>query len=217
MIANAHVKAGLTYDRVGITILRSWEHYVHRFLTSKHQLWFLGVFSFLESTVLPVPLESVYVPYLIKNPDRRWHSAIVVTISCLLGALTFYFVGMLAMQSIGHGFIELLASAQRFAEFKTVFAEQGFVLILATGVSPIPFQFAALVAGASEYPIGLFILAAVLARSLRYFGLVVVVNRYGDDAMDTWQQNKMKASVLALIVLLIFYGVMQGIRFWLMP
>lgn len=86
-----------------------------------------------------------------------------------------------------------------------MFAEHGFLAILAIGVIPIPFQIAMLVAGAAKYPLLLFVLAAIIARSIRYFGLALLVVLFGDRALALWRRHSRTTALVAVgaVVLLV--------------
>ena len=74
------------------------------------------------------------------------------------------------------------------------------------GIAPIPFQVAMLAAGATQYSLPLFLLATVIARAIRYFGLAVVVYYAGDKAEQLIKRYKMKAVfVITLVVVLLWW------------
>jgi len=57
--------------------LRQWMG--RRVERSRFQQMALGVLSFLESTVLPIPLEVVLLPYMVSHRKRVWIAAASVT------------------------------------------------------------------------------------------------------------------------------------------
>lgn len=140
----------------------------------------MGGLSFLESTVLAIPLELILVPYMLANRHRIWWIAGLVTLGCLLGAVCGYLVGMLAHNTLGVWIIEQFGWQQTAATFQKEFNESGFLAVLLVGITPVPFQIAMLTAGASGYSLPLFLLAATLARGLRYFGLALLVAIFGE-------------------------------------
>jgi membrane protein DedA with SNARE-associated domain len=73
------------------------------------------------------------------------------------------------------------------------------------GIAPIPFQVAMLAAGATKYSLPLFILATIIARSLRYFGLAAAVYYAGDKAEQIIRRYKLKAIIMATIIVLILW------------
>jgi len=179
---------------------------------SRSHLFILGFLSFLESTILPIPLETVLIPYYQIHRSRIWAAAIVATAGCLLGASLFYFAGLQFMDSFGEDLIKTLSSPETFRTLESAVRDHGFVFILATGISPIPFQIGMLAAGAVGYSFLLFMIAATLARGLRYLGLAWLVLRYGDRALKIWNENKLKAGLIALAFIVVLYGLGRLIK-----
>ena len=67
---------------------------------------------------------------------------------------------------------------------------------------PIPFQIAMLAAGATKYSLTLFLIASAISRSIRYFGLAIVVYYAGNQAERIISQHKTKTIIgLTIIVL----------------
>ena len=64
----------------------------------------------------------------------------------------------------------------------------------------VPFQIAMLAAGATKYSIWLFLLATVIARSLRYFGLALIVKVFGNKAERFIRRYKTKAMIGITVV-----------------
>ena len=169
---------------------------------SKNMLWLLGTLSFLETIILPIPLELVLIPLMAANKQRIWLLATVTTAGCLIASLVGYGVGMLLFQSIGTWFIEFMGMEQSYQSFQTFFDQYGFAAILAIGILPIPFQVAMITAGLSGYPVLLFALAALIARGLRYFGLAWLVHRFGSRVLMLWKQQALVTSLVAGVVVL---------------
>ena len=174
---------------------------------SKNMLWLLGVLSFLETIILPIPIELILIPLMAANRPRIWLLATVTTIGCLLASLVGYGVGMLLFQSLGNWFIEFMDMQESYQYFQTFFNQYGFAAILAIGILPIPFQVAMITAGLSGYPILLFVLAAFIARGLRYYGLAWLVHRFGHRVLVLWKRHALLTSLVGgVIVLLMVLG-----------
>jgi len=174
---------------------------------SKNMLWLLGTLSFLETIILPIPIELVLIPLMAINKQRIWAIATATTLGCLIASIVGYAVGMVLYQSIGMWFIEFMGIEQSYQSFQTFFEQYGFAAILAIGILPIPFQVAMITAGLSGYPIMLFVLAALLARGLRYFGLAWLVHRFGNRVELMWKRHALKTSLaLGMVVLVVVVG-----------
>jgi len=181
----------------------AWRHprrFARQLVDSAVGLQLIGVASFLETIIVPIPIEIVMIPYMLARRDLLWRIAAVTTIACILAAIFGYGLGYFFYDSVGRGIIDLMGWQADYAVFRDWFDAQGFWAILAIGVAPIPFQVAMLVAGVAGYPIALFILAAGIDRGIRYFGLALLVRAFGDRALDLWQRHRLTASILLLAV-----------------
>lgn len=162
--------------------------------------------SFAETIIVPIPIEVVLIPFMIARKHQVWLIATVVTLGCLFASILGYGIGYFFFASAGQWLIDALGAGQDYQRFQEMFAEHGFLAILAIGVIPIPFQIAMLVAGAAKYPILLFVLAATIARGIRYFGLALLVVLLGDQALSFWNRHKKTSALIAiaLVILLVF-------------
>lgn len=178
--------------------------WLDRLNASPQMLWLLGVMSFLETIIVPIPIEVVLIPLLAANRDRVWVIATVAMTGCLIASLVGYGVGMVLFQSIGVWFIEVMGMQNTYASFQSFFEDHGFVAIVTLGILPIPFQVAMITAGLSGYPIHLFVLAAVIARGIRYYGLAWLVLHFGERAQTLWQRHALVTSLVAAVIVLGF-------------
>lgn len=174
-------------------------------------MWFLAVASFMETIIVPIPIEVVLIPLMAINRDRIWRLAAVTTLGCLAAALVGYGVGMALYQSVGTWFIESMGMQSGYQAFQTFFDQYGFVAILAVGIVPIPFQIAMITAGVSGYPIFLFVLAALIARGIRYYGLAWLILGFGRRAEDIWRRHAVTASLAAAAILIAISLGMQAL------
>lgn len=177
---------------------------------SKHMLRGMTLASFLESTIVPVPLEAVMVPLMQARRDSLWKIACVATLGCMIGAVFGYALGYYLFDLVGQWLIDAFFSEQQFDNVKQQMQNQGFWFVMTLGIAPIPFQVAMLAAGATQYSLLLFLLATAIARSIRYFGLALVVYYAGDGAEQLIKRYKMRAILaLSFLVVLIWWGVNQ--------
>ncbi|NYS62220.1 YqaA family protein [Vreelandella salicampi] len=183
---------------------------------SQHMLWLLAGLSFLETIILPIPIELVLIPLMAVNRQRLWAMAAATTLGCLAASLIGYGVGMVLFQSIGTWFIDSMGMQDAYASFQRFFNQYGFVAILTLGILPIPFQIAMITAGLSGYPVLMFALAALMARGLRYFGLAWLVHRFGNRVIVLWKRHALLTSLIGGVVVLLIALGMQALAGWVM-
>ncbi|WP_281546473.1 VTT domain-containing protein [Pseudoalteromonas sp. PAR1] len=189
-----------------MAIAKKLKQKTRQFIDSKHMLKSITVASFLESTIVPIPLEAVLVPLMQARREKLWLIALMATIGCIIGATFGYALGYYLFDVVGDWVINTFSNPEQFEQVKQNMQAQGFWFVLTLGIVPIPFQIAMLAAGATKYSIFLFLLATVIARSIRYFALAAVVYYAGNQAERIIQKHKTKALVaISVLVLLIWW------------
>lgn len=140
----------------------------------------LAALSFAESTVLPIPLETVAVPLMVGAPKRALTIALAIWLGCLVGASLFYFVGLFLFDPVVEPVLGRLELADDFAQMtKKLNEESLFWAVFLVSFSPAPMQLAALGAGAAQGNFLVYIAAIAASRGLRYFGLAIVAQFVG--------------------------------------
>jgi len=179
------------------------EKWTKRIAESKHGFWLIGLASFLETIIIPIPIELVLIPYMVINRQRVWLIATVTTIGCLMGAIVGYGFGYFLFESAGRWLIETFEYQQAYENFRQMFERHGFLAIVSIGVIPIPFQTAMITAGVTGYSFFLFILAATIARGIRYYGIAILVLVFGKRAQELWERHSVTAgfSLLSIIII----------------
>lgn len=173
-----------------------------QFIDSKKILRSITLASFLESTIVPIPLEAVLIPLMQARREKIWLIALMATLGCLIGALFGYALGYYLFDIVGEWVIATFSNPEQFEVVKQKMHEQGFWFVITLGIVPIPFQIAMLAAGATKYSLTLFLIASIIARSIRYFGLALIVYFAGNQAERIIKKHKTKAILaLTLIVL----------------
>ena len=189
-----------------MAIAKKLKQKTRQFIDSKHMLKSITVASFLESTIVPIPLEAVLVPLMQARREKLWLIALMATIGCIIGAIFGYALGYYLFDVVGDWVINTFSNPEQFEQVKQNMQAQGFWFVLTLGIVPIPFQIAMLAAGATKYSIFLFLLATVIARSIRYFALAAVVYYAGNQAERIIQKHKTKALVaISVLVLLLWW------------
>ena len=139
----------------------------------------LGALSFLESSLLPVPIDLAMVPICLARPKELWKVILVGALGSLAGAIFAYIVGAFFMGVIGDWLVSLCGMDESFAQFEALYAKEGWRAVAMAGITPIPFQVAALVSGAAAMPFHVFVLAVIGIRLLRFTLMAVVIKFCG--------------------------------------
>lgn len=178
------------------------KHWVH----SRYLLPGVTLASFLESTIVPIPIETLLIPLSQLRRDKVWHIATVATLGCILGALLAYMIGFWVFDIFKDDIIRAFGDPELFTNIQQRMADEGFWFIVLAGILPIPLQLAMVAAGVSAYPIGWFILAIALSRILRYFGIAWLVLLFGNQAENVLRKYKWKAIFFVSLVIFLIWG-----------
>ena len=146
----------------------------------RYALWILGAVAFAESSFFPVPPDIMLAPMSLAQPKRAWLYAAVCTVASVLGGILGYAIGALLYDSVGHWLITLYGLGDKVEAFRASYAEWGALIILAKGVTPIPYKLVTITSGFAGYSLPLFILFSIITRGGRFFIAAVLLNRYGD-------------------------------------
>lgn len=173
-----------------------------KLIYSKHMLTGIGVASFLESTVVPIPLETLLVPLMQTRREKLWLIAAVTTIGCMLGALLGYAIGYYLFEALQDIIREYIASQEQLDSFQTSMQRDGFWFIFSTGITPLPLQIAMLAAGISQYSLLLYMLAVGTSRIIRYFGLALLVYYFGNKAEKLVRKYKWQVGLAGIAIVI---------------
>lgn len=178
-----------------------------RLIHSKHMLWGIGVASFLESIIVPIPLETILIPLMQARRDKIVVISSIALLGCMVGASVGYAVGYFIFDAIGQQLVSLISTQEQYEQVRQQMHNRGFWFVFSVGVIPIPFQIAMLAAGATKFSFGLFIVASTLSRSIRYYGLAILVWFAGNRAQALFEKHKIVFSVVLFSIVAVAWGI----------
>ncbi|MGM0584919.1 MAG: YqaA family protein [Pseudomonadota bacterium] len=136
--------------------------------------------SFLESTILPIPLETVAAPLMAAHPRRAAAVATTILLGCLAGALVFYLAARAAFDPVVAPALAWLGLQESFETMRGRLDREGlFWAVFLISLTPAPFQLATLGAGAAGGSVWVFLAAVGTSRAIRYYGLALLAARFG--------------------------------------
>jgi len=151
--------------------------------------WLLGAVSFAESSFFPVPPDVMLVPMSLARPDKAYFYATVCTVTSVVGGILGFLIGALLYDSVGEWVIQLYGLGDKVETFREWYREWGAWVILAKGITPIPYKVVTITAGFSGYNIWLFILFSIITRGARFFLFAFVMHRYGAKAREIIEER----------------------------
>jgi membrane protein YqaA with SNARE-associated domain len=143
-------------------------------------IWLLGFVSFIEAIFFPIPPDVLLIPMILANIKRAWLYAFVTTITSVIGGLVGYAIGYLAYEQIAEPLLLSLGKQAAMNLFSISINENGFLIVLTAGISPIPFKVVSVMSGFTQMPVFVFLLSALLGRATRFFIVATLLKYYGE-------------------------------------
>jgi membrane protein YqaA with SNARE-associated domain len=143
-------------------------------------IWLLGFVSFIEAIFFPIPPDVLLIPMILANIKRAWLYAFVTTITSVIGGLVGYAIGYLAYEQIAEPLLLSLGKQAAMSLFSSSINENGFLIVLTAGISPIPFKVVSVMSGFTQMPVFVFLSSALLGRATRFFVVATLLKYYGE-------------------------------------
>ncbi len=145
--------------------------------------YWLAFIAFIESSVFLVPADVLFVPMAIARPDRAYRYAIIATVASVLGGIAGWMLGHFAYEALAKPILEFYGKLDNFeALMPRGESATGFILLMlvTSGLAHLPpIKVVTILAGVVGFPLGWFILAAIVARGARFLFLAWLLRRYG--------------------------------------
>ncbi|MDX2028194.1 MAG: VTT domain-containing protein [Alphaproteobacteria bacterium] len=165
--------------------------------------WMLFFMALLEACLVPLPPDILLLPMMIAQRKRAFHLAFICTVGSVLGGLVGYGIGALAMATLGEWIVNTYNLQSAFQLFQENFQKWGVWIILAKGLTPIPYILVTIASGVAHLNLAMFLMSVIIIRSGRFFLEAWLVYRFGESIREfierylTW----ISLAVLAAIAL----------------
>ena len=164
--------------------------------------WALGIVSFAESSIFPIPPDVLQVPMTLARPDKAWRYALIATIASVLGGLVGYAIGALLYESVGKFLIDLYGYGSKVDQFRAAYAQYGHWVILLKGLTPIPYKLVTITSGFANYNLFWFVVLSLITRGARFFLLAWALHRFGEP-IRTFIEKYLELVTLGLLAVVV--------------
>ncbi|DAC52087.1 MAG TPA: DedA family protein [Candidatus Poseidoniaceae archaeon] len=189
----------------------SWYSGVLDFILERTNSAVLGLVSFTEAIIQPLPPDLVYLPMLYDAMDNKplvfWYF-LVVTLTSVAGSYIGYLIG----QRWGRQLLDRFAKQKHVHKLEALTTKYGTAGIFIAAFSPIPYKVFGWVAGMGEMDKRSFIVAGLFGRGLRFGLEALLIGIYGKkalDAINTFLDNELLIAVGMIVSITIAYFAWQ--------
>jgi membrane protein DedA with SNARE-associated domain len=168
-----------------------------------------GVFlaGFVDSMGVPLPavLDFYLLGVAIKTPQLGYIAAALAVVGSMCGNYSLFHAARYGSKRL----LKAEAPDSRREKFRMWFQRYGLLTVFIPAIVPffpLPLKVFVISAGAMKTPTSRFVAVIVLARVLRYFGMVWLATRLGEDAHGFLAHNawNMAAVLLTMGLALVF-------------
>ena len=142
-------------------------------------VWWLALFSFIESSFFPIPPHPLLGLMCLAEPRKAVRFALVATLASVAGALLGYAIGWGLYDTVGEPLISALGLAESFPVAACHLREYDWQAILIAGATPVPFKLLTITAGFIEMNLATFVLASLGARALIFMTVGILFRVFG--------------------------------------
>ena len=174
---------------------------------NKNSKFFLGVISFIESFIFPIPPDVIIIPMTIAKPKKWLRIAIIATTGSVLGAILGYLIGYVFFNEIGLKIFELYGVDNALFLKDKVSSEGGIIawmtLLAIAGFTPVPFKLLTITSGFVHFNIFYFIIVSILTRGSRFFILAFLIGNFGPAMKKIIEKKLITLSIIFTIIVII--------------
>ena len=162
----------------------------------------LGGISFIESSVFPIPPDTLLIPMVIAKREKAWIYAAICTITSVLGGLFGYFIGAFLFDQVAEPILAFYGYADKFADFTARYNEWGVWIVLIAGLTPFPYKVITIASGATGLPLMVFTVASIVARGARFFILAALLYWLGPPIREFIEKRLGLVFTIAMVLLI---------------
>ncbi|MCT4534893.1 VTT domain-containing protein [Halodesulfovibrio sp.] len=156
--------------------------WVSRSAISPKAKWTLAFIAFTESIIVPLPPDLLLIPMALTQRKKAFYFATICTIFSVLGGAVGYYIGYHFMDYVGMPIVRFYHLSDEYVRIKEWYDTYNAWAVAAAGLTPIPYKLCTLSAGAFKVHFGIFMIASVFSRSLRFFAIAALIYVFGERA-----------------------------------
>ena len=167
----------------------------------------LGIISFIESFIFPIPPDVLIIPMTIAKKNDWTKIAFVATTGSVLGALLGYLIGFIFFNEIGIKIFELYGVDNTSFLKEKISSEGGVIawmtLLAIAGFTPVPFKLLTITSGFVGFNIFYFLIVSAITRGTRFFLISFLVGKFGSAMKEIIEKKLIKVSIFISIIIIV--------------
>lgn len=168
----------------------------------KHAEKGLAFVSFAESSFFPIPPDVMLIPMILAQRDKAYRFALTCTIASIVGALFGYAIGYF-LQPVGMAILGVFGYDKKLDSFHAFMEQWGMWVILAKGLTPIPFKLVTIASGLAKMNLAVFFISCAVTRGARFFLVAWACKRYGAEITELIEKRFYLVGTIAVALIVL--------------
>ena len=184
----------------------------------KSSNFYLGLVSFLESSIFPIPPDVMIIPMVIAKKKEYIKIFLIASTFSVLGGIFGYLIGYLFID-IAMYVIEFYGYQDKLENLKLSMKKGSGLLawlsiLFLAGFTPLPYKAFTISSGLIAFNIPLFIIVSLISRSLRFFIIAYLSYKFGELFTEYMEKHGSKwFTIIGIIIVIIFIFIYLFFKF----
>ncbi|MGD9668793.1 MAG: YqaA family protein [Hyphomicrobiaceae bacterium] len=185
-------------------MLRGMYDWTMRLATHRHAGSALFGVAFIESSFFPIPPDVMLVPMVLAQRAKAWLYAAIATAGSVIGGFFGYAIGYFLFEQVARPLLSFYGYFDKFETFASQYNDYGAWIVLFAGITPFPYKVITIASGVTGLNLGVFAVASVVARGLRFYVVAALLYWFGAPIRAFIEERL--GLVLSVFLVLLFGG-----------
>ena len=172
----------------------------------------LFLLAFAESSFFPIPPDVLLIALAISLPTRAFWYALLCVTGSVAGAYLGYGIGYFGWEAVGQPLVVFYGQEETVDWIRQQYETYGFWGVFLAALTPIPYKVFTITSGLLHFDLGIFTVASVLGRGLRFFGVATLIYYFGPSIKSLIDRH---FNLMATIFALLLVGGFVAVIYWL--
>ena len=175
----------------------------------KSSNFYLGLVSFLESSIFPIPPDVMIIPMVIAKKKEYIKIFFIASIFSVLGGIFGYLIGYLFFD-LAMYVVEFYGYQEKVENLKFSMSQGSGLLawlsiLFLAGFTPLPYKVFTISSGLIAFNLPIFIIVSLISRSLRFFIVSYLSYKFGELFTEYMEKHGSKwFTIIGIFIVIIF-------------
>lgn len=157
----------------------------------------VGIFilALMEAIFLPVPVETLLIPFLIVKPKLYVLAVVLSTGGSVLGAMVGHTIGKIGGKKIVYKYI----NNNKIDKVHELFNRYGTFAVAIAALTPLPYKIFAIISGILDMKREKLAIIALISRGIRFLIVGFITIRYGGKFFAKLNSTTIDVKILVIL------------------